>query len=35
MRDNAIGRDRASEFSLDLDAPLDLRVHSRFEKSNG
>jgi hypothetical protein len=32
MRDNAVGRYRVSEVSLDLDAPLDMRVHPRFEK---
>src|ERR1700688_376203 len=35
MRNDGIGRERASEFSLDLDAPLDVRVHFGLEKTNG
>jgi hypothetical protein len=34
MRHNAIGRYRSSEVSLELDAPLDMRVHLGLEKPN-
>ena len=35
MRNNDLGRDRASELSFHLHAPLDTRIHLQFEEANG